>query len=129
VRRIIPEAQILHVPGAVVDHFVSMDRTTVKYFLRRCVAEGLSKATVTAHVGHTAGLASERRYITNALPRGFFSGLVPWTGTSVASPTRSAMIVAGLLATTLGYLLGKFELETVAARLLATPSAPAKPSK
>ena len=50
VRRVIPEAQILHVPGAVVDHFVSTDRTTVKYFLRRCVAEGLSKATVTAHV-------------------------------------------------------------------------------
>jgi hypothetical protein len=36
------------------------------------------------------------------------------------------MIVAGLLATTLGYLLGKFELETVAARLLATPAKPSK---
>jgi GT2 family glycosyltransferase len=128
VRRVIPEAQILHVPGAVVDHFVSTDRTTVKYFLRRCVAEGLSKATVTAHVGHTAGLASERRYITNALPRGFFSGLVPGTGTSLASPTRSGMIVAGLLATTLGYLLGKFELEELAGRLLAAPSTPVKPS-
>jgi glycosyltransferase involved in cell wall biosynthesis len=129
VRRVMPGAEILHVPGAVVDHFVSLDRTTVKYFLRRCVAEGLSKATVTAHVGHTAGLASERRYITNALPRGFFAGLVGRSGTSLASPTRSAMIVAGLLATTLGYLLGKFELEKVAGRLLATGSTPANPSK
>ncbi len=121
-RRYVPDGRIVQVPGAVVDHFVSPDRTTLAYFFRRCIAEGLSKATVTEHVGNQAGLASERRYVTHALPSGFVRGLVPTDGGQGFSPARSGMIVAGLFATTFGYLLGRLQMVGLAGRLLGVRS-------
>ena len=121
-RTIVPEARIVHVPGATVDHFVSVDRVEVGYFLRRCVAEGLSKAAVTAHVGREQGLASERAYVTRALPSGFLMGLLPGRSDGGWHPTRSAMIVAGLVATTLGYAMGRLGMAGIAARLAAAPA-------
>ena len=111
--------------GALVDHSVSADRVKVGYFLRRCIAEGLSKAAVTAHVGREQGLASERAYVTKALPSGFLNGLLPGRTDGAWRPSRSAMIVAGLAATTLGYVLGRLNLGAVASRLAAAP----KPKK
>ena len=125
VRSLDPGARIIHVPGAQVDHFVSADRVKVGYFLRRCIAEGLSKAAVTAHVGREQGLASERAYVTKALPSGFLNGLLPGRTDGAWRPSRSAMIVAGLAATTLGYVLGRLNLGGVASRLAAAP----KPKK
>lgn len=116
VRQRRPDATVIYVPDAVVHHTVTDDRTTVKYFLRRCVAEGLSKATVTSHVGGDQGLASERRYVTRVLPLGFLRGLLP--GRHDETPVRSLMIAAGLSATTLGYLLGRLRWTGVAGRLL-----------
>ena len=121
-REFIPGARIVHVPDAEVDHFVSADRTKVDYFLRRCVAEGLSKAKVTQHVGNDAGLSSERSYVTSALPTGFVAGFKPGTSPYRWSLARSAMIVAGLAATTLGYGLGRLGLDSVASRLAAAPT-------
>jgi GT2 family glycosyltransferase len=120
-RALIPGARIIHVPGAMVDHFVSADRTKVDYFLRRCIAEGLSKAAVTAHVGREQGLASERAYVTKALPTGFLSGLIPGGTEGRWRPARSAMIAVGLAATTVGYVLGRLGLDAVASRLAAAP--------
>jgi GT2 family glycosyltransferase len=113
-----PGARIVYVPLAVVDHFVGADRTNIRYFLQRCVAEGLSKATVTTHVGNAAGLSSERRYMTRVLPRGFFLGFVPGPRRGESSVTRSCMIGAGLLATTLGYILGRLRLDWVVGALI-----------
>ena len=125
-RTLVPDSRIIHVPGAVVDHVVSADRVTVGYFLRRCVAEGLSKAAVTAHVGNAQGLASERAYVTKALPSGVVDGLVPGRSDGAWRPARSAMIVAGLVATTLGYVLGLLHLGAIASRLAAAPKPKAR---
>ena len=122
-RSLVPGAQIIHVPDALVDHFVSADRLRVDYFLRRCIAEGVSKAAVTAHVGQEQGLASERAYATRALPTGFLHGLVPGRTEGAWRPSRSAMIVVGLAATTLGYVLGRLNLGHLASRLAAAPVA------
>lgn len=118
----LPGARVLHVPHARVAHTVSPDRTSVAYFLRRCVAEGLSKALVTAAVGQVDGLRSERRYTTSVLPPGIVRGLRPGRGRGNHSPSRSAMIVAGLTATTFGYLLGRLHLGGVAQRLIGGTS-------
>lgn len=122
-RRLVPESRIVYVPGAVVDHFVSIDRTATGYFMRRCVAEGVSKAIVTAHVGNVAGLSSERQYTTRVLPRGFLGGLIPGAHDDQTSFTRSCMIAAGLLATAFGYVLGRLRLQRVATVLAAAPTA------
>ncbi len=124
-RSLVPGAQIIQVPGARVDHFVSADRLEVGYFFRRCIAEGLSKAAVTAHVGQEEGLASERTYVSDTLLTGFVNGLLPGGTDGRWRPSRSAMIVAGLAATTMGYVLGRLNLGAIASRLATAP----KPKK
>lgn len=113
----LPGEYIVYVPNAAVDHAVGPERTNVRYFLQRCVAEGISKAKVTAHVGNAAGLSSERTYVTRVLPRGFFLGMASRPGEG-PTPARSCMIAAGLMATTLGYLIGRLRLEQLVGPLI-----------
>jgi len=42
----LPGSVLMHVPESRVRHRISADRTEPRYFLRRCFAEGLSKAVV-----------------------------------------------------------------------------------
>jgi GT2 family glycosyltransferase len=97
---------ILHVPGAVVDHKVGPERTTLRYFLRRCFAEGISKAAVAHRVGTTDGSSAERRYVSSVLPGGIVAGLGrAWSG-DVSGLASAAAIAVGLGATVIGYGLG-----------------------
>lgn len=115
--RAAPDGSVVYVPDAVVFHNVSSDRTTIGYFLRRCLAEGLSKALVAGHVGQTHALASERRYTSRVLPSGFAQGFVPGQP-GEHSPAKSGMIAVGLLVTVLGYLLGRLGFGTLAGGLI-----------
>jgi glycosyltransferase involved in cell wall biosynthesis len=54
--------RIFYEPRAVVHHHVGPSRGTWRYFLRRCYAEGRSKARVTRLTGHAA-LSTERSYV------------------------------------------------------------------
>jgi GT2 family glycosyltransferase len=54
-------------PQARVGHHVPAERASWRYFLRRCYAEGLSKAYLSRLVGTGTSLASERRYVSHAL--------------------------------------------------------------
>lgn len=102
-----PAARVLYDPGATVEHRVPKARQTVRYFLERCYAEGLSKALVTRLVGSTSGLSSERTYTFQTLPRGVAAGLAATLRGDPAGLTRAIAIVTGLGVTTLGYLIGK----------------------
>ena len=62
-------------PSAVVHHLVGTSRTTMRYFLRRCFMEGISKATVSGMVGNDAALSAERDYVRATLPAGLVRGL------------------------------------------------------
>jgi glucosyl-dolichyl phosphate glucuronosyltransferase len=59
--------RIIHDPQAVVHHLVPRSRTTWRYFLTRCYAEGCSKAYVAQLSGAKAALSSERHYLLHAL--------------------------------------------------------------
>jgi O-antigen biosynthesis protein len=97
---------ILQQPGAKVDHLVTAERLSVRYFIHRCWAEGISKAFVSRLAGGDAALASERRYTTRTLPAGIGAGIRDGLLGDRAAFKRAAMIVAGLLITTGGYLRG-----------------------
>jgi len=92
---------------AVVSHFVPDTRCTFSYFLARCYAEGISKAQVTANVGSTDGLASERSYATRTLPAGVIKGVTDALRGRPSGLARAGAIVAGLGMTTLGFLGAK----------------------
>ena len=61
-------ARIVFEPAAQVDHRVSADRVHWAYLLRRCWAEGLSKAAVAQLVGSDDALSTERTYVATVLP-------------------------------------------------------------
>ncbi|HEY0520652.1 MAG TPA: glycosyltransferase [Ilumatobacteraceae bacterium] len=95
-------------PDAVVHHHVPADRTTIRYFLRRCYAEGLSKAVVSSFAGRSDGLESERAYVSHALPTAVRAALVQ----CVSGPARgdgllrAAAVIAGLAAAGIGFVQG-----------------------
>jgi hypothetical protein len=95
---------------AVVDHLVPASRTTPRYFLARCMGEGMSKAIVSSMVGRQEGLHSERSYVTRTLPAGVIRSL----GTVLSGPQRAGAIgrqvamVAGVIAAVIGFARGLF---------------------
>jgi hypothetical protein len=101
-----PTARFILRPQAVVRHHVPMERATLGYFIRRCFAEGLSKAVITRVAGQTAALASERGYATRTLPVGVLHGLHDALRGDPWGVARAAAIIGGLAWTTAGYGVG-----------------------
>ncbi len=95
---------------ALVSHFVPDSRCTFSYFLRRCHAEGISKARVTAMVGSDDGLSAERSYVTRTLPLGVLHGVADLLRGRPSGLGRAAAIVAGLTATAFGYGTAKLSV-------------------
>ncbi|RJO73427.1 glycosyltransferase family 2 protein [Nocardia panacis] len=104
VRDVQPGATLLYDPAMRVRHRVTPDRIRLRYFVRRCYHEGLSKAVVAGRVGADAALSSERDYTRRVLPRAVLRGLrTPASGGLL----RAAAVLLGLAVTTLGYLRGR----------------------
>jgi len=99
---------IWYVPDAVVDHWVPAERSTVGYFVRRCYAEGLSKAVVTDLAGRADGLQSERKYVSETLPRAAITALrhVARGPRRLDNLGRMTALVGGVLAAGAGYARG-----------------------
>jgi glucosyl-dolichyl phosphate glucuronosyltransferase len=101
-----PDAIILYEPSSQVEHHVAQQRASLGYFIRRCLAEGISKAEVSRRVGVSRALSAERRYALRVLPRGIWNG---FHDTATGDPwgvARSVAIVLGLFATVAGYCVG-----------------------
>ncbi len=102
-----PVGVIMYEPLARVRHAVAPVRETWTYFLRRCYAEGLSKADVTRLAGRSAALESERAYVTRVVPRAIGRNAV--RAVSRRDPHllgRAFRLVAGVAVTTAGYCVG-----------------------
>ncbi len=105
-RQRIPGARVVHVPSAVVAHAVPSERGRPSYFVRRCFAEGVSKAQVARAVGRGDALDSERAYAGRVLPAGILAGLRRAARGDGAALGPAGMILAGLAATAAGFILG-----------------------
>jgi GT2 family glycosyltransferase len=104
VREALAGAELVHVPFARVHHHVGRERARISYFLRRCHAEGISKAAVAQRAGSKQALASERVYVRSTLPKGVADGLRAGIRGDPGGFARSIMIILGLLTTSAGYL-------------------------
>lgn len=98
-----PAARIVHEERAVVDHHVPAGRGGLRYFTRRCYAEGISKAMVADAVGTDPSLASERVHALKTIPDQAAHDLV----SSGAGVAKAAAAVLGLAVTTAGYARGR----------------------
>ena len=104
-----PQKVFLIEPQARIHHRIPPSRACWRYFRSRCYAEGLSKAIVTQHVGAKDSLASERAYTLRTLPRGVLCNMKnSIIHRDRAGFQRAGVIVAGLIITTIGYLVGTF---------------------
>jgi glycosyltransferase involved in cell wall biosynthesis len=108
-----PGEHVLYDPEAVVWHRVPRSRMGPRYFLDRCFSEGLSKALVVQLVGQQSGLSSERAYTFRVLPKGVLRGLRAGVMGHIGGFGRAIAIVAGLAATTLGYVIGRLRPQTL----------------
>lgn len=104
----VQDALLLYNPSAQVEHYVPEQRGTIRYFIRRCWAEGLSKAEVSRRVGQSSALSTERNHALRVLPTGILQGLRDAGSGDISGATRAAAIALGLLVTTAGYCIGHF---------------------
>lgn len=87
----------VHCPRARVNHTVPAERSTWKYFVRRCRKEGTAKAVIAGLTGTRDGLAAERRYVLTLVGTACRYALTGQIG-------RAAAICAGLSITTMTYI-------------------------
>jgi glycosyltransferase involved in cell wall biosynthesis len=99
--------RIVQHSSAVVDHLVTADRARVRYFVRRCFAEGVSKAAISELVGSDSALSSERSYVLSALSTGVLRGLRDGFVGDASGLARAAAIIGGFAITVAGYLYGR----------------------
>jgi GT2 family glycosyltransferase len=102
-----PAGRWLYLPAALVSHSVTPQRSTWRYFRKRCYNEGLAKASMVAGTGHRAGLESERRYVRWVLPSGVVRECLRGLRGDPGGPARAAAIVAGLAYTAAGFAQGR----------------------
>jgi hypothetical protein len=95
-------ATVMYAPRSTVLHRVTPGRCTPGYVLRRCLAEGRSKARLAARVGAQAATGDERAYgalIAKAVARDVVSApLHP------SRAGRAGVLTAGLLCASASYL-------------------------
>lgn len=97
--------RVVYAPDSVVVHRVTDDRATVRYVLRRCRAEGRSKALLSARVGAADATKEERSYL-KLLGAAVGRDVVG----AVRRPRRlgrAAVLTAGTGAAALGYAEGR----------------------
>jgi glucosyl-dolichyl phosphate glucuronosyltransferase len=105
-RRQRPDGRWMFEPRARIAHCVSQGRVSWRYFRARCYAEGLSKAIVARNTSAGEALATERTYTLQTLPQGVLRGLDDALHGDIGGITRAAAIIAGLVITLAGYIVG-----------------------
>ncbi len=112
-----PQKFFLYEPRARIHHRIPSHRANWRYFRSRCYAEGLSKAAVARYVGAKDGLASERTYILQTLPRGIVRGLTDALyKDDLTGLARAGVIMFGLAVTIAGYVVGSTFLQVEKSR-------------
>jgi glycosyltransferase involved in cell wall biosynthesis len=106
-RRAVPSARLLYDPATGAAHLVPGSRLTLRYFLKRCYAEGLSKRYVAGMLTSGDALSSEKSYVARILPLGVLRGLADFFSRGdLAGLGRAGAIVLGLAAAVAGYAAG-----------------------
>lgn len=89
-----------YTPAARVDHLVPAERTTLRFFLRRCLNEGRGKAQLAALLrdADIQTLATERDFVLHVLPRGLRRELASARQDPWGMVRASVIILAACLA-------------------------------
>jgi glycosyltransferase involved in cell wall biosynthesis len=97
-------------PSSRVRHSVRPDRTTLRYFVRRCVIEGEAKALLVDITGSDQALRTERDYVRSVLPRAFVRDLRGAMRGHPGQLGRATAIFAGVTITVTSYVWTRLAL-------------------
>jgi glucosyl-dolichyl phosphate glucuronosyltransferase len=99
--------QWLMVPSALVEHYVPAYRTTLRYVLTRCWAEGAGKAQLGAMAAdRSRALVDEKIYLSKEIPRAFGAGVLQSLRLrKVDGLMRSGTILLGVTAAIFGAIV------------------------
>jgi hypothetical protein len=111
----------LYEPASAVGHWVPAQRATLRYFLRRCYAEGKGKAQLAVMDGTTNSTSAERSYTMRVLPGAVGRGLRDAATGDWSGALRSAAIVGGFCIAAAGFAVGC--LAAAASRRATSPAA------
>jgi glucosyl-dolichyl phosphate glucuronosyltransferase len=104
---LIEGATFIYEPTSFISHKVSTKRLSWRYYIRRCYAEGVSKAYLAKLRPAKESLAPERNHVLKVLPQGVLRGLRDAVfDRDTGGLARAAAIVAGLGSAATGYLIG-----------------------
>ncbi|GAA0814035.1 glycosyltransferase [Spirilliplanes yamanashiensis] len=96
----------MYVPGAVVEHDVPRERSTFRFLMQRCYAEGRGKVQMARLLRGSRSLGAERSYVSRTLPRAVLreaSGVVRPTGRGRAGhAARAGTVLAAVTAAAVG---------------------------
>ena len=93
-------------PHGSVGHWIPRQRTTFRYFARRCFHEGQGKAALAALDGARSSTAAERSYTYQILPQGVLRGLREAAQGDGWGAARAAAIAVGFATTAVGFAGG-----------------------
>jgi GT2 family glycosyltransferase len=96
----------MYVPDALVEHDVPPERSTFRYLMQRCYAEGRGKMQMARLLRGSRTLGTERSYLSRTLPRAVLreaSGAVRVAGPGRAQhASRAGTVVAAVAAAAVG---------------------------
>lgn len=95
----------IYEPGAIAGHQIPADRSTFRYFLRRCYYEGQGKAALVSFNGSADSISEERQYTRCILPYGIMRGVRETARGEASGMARSFSIVAGLSFAVAGFFV------------------------
>jgi hypothetical protein len=99
----------MYVPHAVIRHEVPVGRTTFRFFLRRCYAEGRGKVQMAGLLDDTQDLGTEHAYLRHTVPRAVTRGLADaGRGRGVSHALRAGSVLAGVGAAGFGGAVESF---------------------
>jgi GT2 family glycosyltransferase len=102
-----PGGQVIFEPAARVWHRVPAERASWDYFVRRCRAEGRSKAGVADRTGAVSATSAERAYVARTLPAAMARQAGRAARLDRAGAARAGSIVAGTALVAYEYLRGR----------------------
>jgi cellulose synthase/poly-beta-1,6-N-acetylglucosamine synthase-like glycosyltransferase len=97
----------IYEPSAIAGHQVPAERTTLKYFLRRCYLEGQGKAVLASLNGVNESTCAEREYARSVLPKGIVRGLGEMAHGEASGVVQSLVIIVGLSFAIIGFLASR----------------------
>ncbi len=129
IRMTLGRGRWLYAPAAQVAHHVPAERTTFRFFLRRCYVEGVGKAAL-AGLTSSDSLDAERDYVRQLVPRAIGRNLREAArGRRLSPAARAGAMVAGVASAGVGYARGRLATRPGATSVAMTAGSAAAASR